>query len=352
MTKKDSSPQDEPKPVQETTSADKQKSEYKADVSAPLPVANPPDAVAQKPNPAESYDETDRKQDEAIDSLAEQTQWIARQTKWVKYQTIAASILGAITLAVLVYHGIVMNRQSKAMKDQTDIMRGQLESMNSSSQQTQDLIEATRGTANASHDVAEQNKELVKHAGEQANASRTLADASQTQAKASIAQAEAAKQSVGAAVQGTQIAARTMVFGSQAYVTVQGASLLQYETGKRVTAVIDFYNAGNTPAYDVKIAPRAETRDTPPEVNRDALVSRLMKQGANIGPHVVFKRWESSDNALDGQNYKAIEDGTLKFYFYGLVTWRDIFKQPHYMTYCLFYKSPVLNLEDCGGEAH
>lgn len=39
-------------------------------------IVNPPDTKAEGPKPDESYDETDRKQDEAIDSLAEQTKWI------------------------------------------------------------------------------------------------------------------------------------------------------------------------------------------------------------------------------------------------------------------------------------
>src|SRR4051812_40756593 len=120
MTEKDSSPDDKSKSVAEPANANERSGKGKADKTASLPVVNPPDANAEKPNPSDSYDETDRKQDEAIDSLAEQTryiaqqtEWMAKQTKWVRLSAIFSLVLGAVTLGVLVYHGIIMRNQSQ-----------------------------------------------------------------------------------------------------------------------------------------------------------------------------------------------------------------------------------------------
>jgi hypothetical protein len=72
--------------------------------------------------------------------LADQTKWIAKQTQWTRNQAIASTILGAVILGVLIYHGVIMGRQSQAMADQTAIMKGQLDAMNSGSNQTQEMI--------------------------------------------------------------------------------------------------------------------------------------------------------------------------------------------------------------------
>ena len=75
MNKKDSLPEDKPKPVHETTQTDEKNAEHKADIATPLPVVNSSDTKAEEPKPDETEEETDRKQDEAISSLAEQTEW-------------------------------------------------------------------------------------------------------------------------------------------------------------------------------------------------------------------------------------------------------------------------------------
>jgi hypothetical protein len=114
-------------PIQETAQAVEQNSVHEANVSAPLSGENTSNTKAEKPNLFQSEEETDRKQDESIASLAEQTEWTAKQTKWVKYQTIASSFLGAITLAVLVYQGMIMRKQSQVMIEQSSLMSKNLE---------------------------------------------------------------------------------------------------------------------------------------------------------------------------------------------------------------------------------
>jgi hypothetical protein len=141
MTTKDSLPEGEAEPVQGTTQAEEQHSEREAGESASPPVVNPHDAEDDEPKPDESYDETDRKQDEAIDSLADQTKWIIEQAnsakeqvRWTKYQTVASSFVSVVTLGVLVLHGWIMWDQSEATresvtaaKDQVAVMQKQVE---------------------------------------------------------------------------------------------------------------------------------------------------------------------------------------------------------------------------------
>lgn len=122
MANKDSSTQDKAKPVEQTTQTDEQKSEHKADVSAPPSIGKPPDGENKEPQPAQAEDETDRKQDETLDSIADQTKWIARQTRWLIAQVIVSSFLTALTLGVLIYHGIMMGRQWEAMGKQSELM--------------------------------------------------------------------------------------------------------------------------------------------------------------------------------------------------------------------------------------
>jgi hypothetical protein len=128
-------------PVQKTAQTDEKNSERKPDVSATLPVVNPPDADTEAPKPDASYDEADRKQDETLQSIAKQTEWEAKQTEWMEKQTywvrlqaIFSVVLGVATLGVLVFHGVIMSRQSKSTEksvaasiEQLAVMRKQVE---------------------------------------------------------------------------------------------------------------------------------------------------------------------------------------------------------------------------------
>jgi hypothetical protein len=146
MIEKDSSPPDESQPVKGTAQPNEQIGEKEAGKSALPPVVQSPNSDTQHTNPTQSNketneEETDRKQDQSIESLAEQTKWIAKQTEWVRYQTIAASVLGGITLLVLVYHGCIMGRQSDIMGRQSDIMGRQSDIMGRQSQAMLDQLE-------------------------------------------------------------------------------------------------------------------------------------------------------------------------------------------------------------------
>jgi hypothetical protein len=331
MTEKNSTA-NEAKPVEETTKANEQDSEGEAGASASPSVNSPDDAHTEEPNPAASYDETDRKQDKAINELAE-------QTKWIKLQTVFSIILGALTLGVLVYHGIVMRNQSKAMTEQTAVMRGQLESMNSSSQQTQDLINATRETANASQSVAEQNKELVRHAGEQAAASQAQANVSIVQAETGKQAAIAAQTSARATELGADIAQKSFYIGERPYVAVSDMNLLNFTPGQTPSVEVMYENTGRTPALEflhqaliVSVPqPLADIAGYGPVVTRPSkgfIAAGQSKRQVITNPSAI---------PIGGNDVELIKSGKLLLYVYGMATYKDGIGKPHMLQFCGLY---------------
>jgi hypothetical protein len=338
MTKKDSLSQDEPKPVEEITQADKQDAEGEAGKAASPPVVQSVNPEVDEPNPAESEEETDRKQDEAIASLAEKTDWIAKQTQWMKWQVIASSFMGAVTLGILVYHGVLMGRQSEAMKEQTGIMQGQLRSMESDSAQTQEMIDATQRMANASQATAEQNRELVAHAGKQA--------------EASLAQAEAAEQSVGAAQasaraaeKGAQIAQESFYVGDRPYVFAGYMMIEKFEAGVKPKITVVFSNTGKTPALDFKFAAKASISPEPSpkkDMPRHGVVFEptLPNFPGSISTLPAGERMGAPierEVTLDKTTIEEIKSRKKFLFVYGLAFYKDGLGKPHELRFCSFY---------------
>lgn len=289
---------------------------------------------AEQSNPTDTEEETDRKQDESIASLAEQTEWIARQTKWIKYQVLAASFLGAVTLGVLIYHGWIMRRQSQAMSDQTAIMKGQLESMNSSSGQTQQMIAAMQKQADASTSqagtsqaLAEQNKELV--AG-------------------SLAQAEAANKSA-------EIAQQSFYIGDRPYLVAGFASIDKFEPGETPMISFAVKNAGKTPALNVRVGVVVSVENVAsPNIERIRRMSMAEVQSMDAQTLPYPSMPEGSSMFLPANegigmeargpvlNPMLIEDirNMKRFlFFWGFASYKDGLQRLHTLKFCLFYDS-------------
>jgi hypothetical protein len=127
MNEQTPSPANEPEPVEGTGQAKTDEGQQQPHETTALAFVQADDGDAKQPDAAARGDEpedqeTDRRQDKAISSLAEQIDWIEQQTKWIKYQVIASAFLGVVTLGVLVYHGVIMGKQSRVMESQNQIM--------------------------------------------------------------------------------------------------------------------------------------------------------------------------------------------------------------------------------------
>jgi hypothetical protein len=258
-------------PEQKTTQANKQSTGGEADEPASPPVVQPLNAEGGEPKPAESYDETDRKQDETLQSIAKQTESEAKQaealekqtrlmqkqTAWMRRQAIWTAALTILTLGVLVYHGMMM--------------RGQLAQMESSSNDTRQMIgaaqkqaEAAAKQAEVSQSVAEQNKELVTHAGEQAAASQTQADASVAQAGVAKQSLRAAEASAKAVAQSVQASREATHIGNRAYVDIDDVTVNISGDKRQITVFLTLANDGNSSArvdgvVRIHIAPTVST---------------------------------------------------------------------------------------------
>jgi hypothetical protein len=336
-------------PIRETTQPnEKEPNEDHADKTAAPPMIQLVNTEAEKPNTDQTEEETDRKQDESIASLAEQTDWIAKQTKWIKYQVVASSLLGAITLAVLVYHGLIMGRQSQAMSDQTAIMKGQLESMNSGSVQTQQMItamqkqaEAATSQATTSQALTEQNKDLVA---------------------ASLIQAEAARQSVGAAQasaraaeKGAQIAQESFYIGDRPYVIIKNFLPDPLDTEKRWSAVLLFSNTGKTPAIDLEIRVNVSVGPHPfPDMTADSDVlignePSLPATRGILGAGVDTYGVAETNKPLSKASIDEIKSGKLFLVVFGDSNYKDSLGKQHMLTFCAIYIPADEVLRFCPG---
>jgi hypothetical protein len=323
MNDKASPTKHETEPVQNATSTNGNEAEQQPEAAPAPPVADPVQSSTQQPNPAESEAETDRKQDESIASLAEQTEWIAKQTKWVKYQVIASSFLGAVTLAVLIYHGVVMRRQSQASMAQTAIMKAQLDSMNSGSSQTERII----------------------------GANQSLVDQSKKQAESLLAQAEAAKAQA-------QIAQQSFYIGDRPYLAAN-AVLDKFEVGTTPTITVLVQNYGKTPALDFETGAMVSVRDSPqPD---PAIFGRMSKEAmadlnAENMKQLPYGRFASEKTTsflpADGKRImniygpqltaKLIDDvkAMHRFMFvWGGVRYKDGLGKEHLLRFCFFYNA-------------
>jgi hypothetical protein len=232
------------------------------------------------------------------------------------------------------------------MKDQTAIMKGQLESMNSGSAQTQQMIaamqkqaDATTTQADTALAVAEQNKELVTHAGEQA--------------KASLAQAEAAKQSVGAAQAsaraaqlGAQVASESFYIGDRPYVFAGNMVIEKFDVGVKPRIGVVFTNSGKTPAIDFRFAGKASigrepspAKDSPSGV---CCFEPTLKQ-LPTGSLTTLPAGEKVaavielEGELDKATIDDIKDGKRFLFVYGIASYKDGLGKPHDLKFCSLY---------------
>jgi|GEM_PF-2134274 hypothetical protein len=339
MSNKDSLVEDENKPEGETGKSQAHNGRREVD-EIPSPSINPVVTNTEKPKSADSYDETDRKQDEAIDSLAEQTQYIAQQTRWMARQTywtmlsaIFSLVLGALTLGVLVYHGLVMSKQSQDMRNQTEIMKRQLESMNSSSAQTQEMIDATHKMADASQTTAEQNKELVAQSGKQADAAVAEAQALGVQARLMSQQAR----SMGETLKQTKV---TREVENRPYIVVTRVSEVDEKFGPFVVE-LQFENTGRTPALYVEAHLNygylgtdppyglKAIEDSPPEEWDGPYSGRyLIPAGTTYTKKVEFRLTEDQEREF-GSGFKYP-------HVWGNVAYKDIFGRTHNTEFCVY----------------
>jgi len=333
MNDKSSSVDSKSESISDATKADQNKTDGQPNVPPAPSVAESVNSKTEHQGATESEEETDRKQNESIASLAEQTTWIAKQTKWIRYQVVASTFLGAVTLGVLIYHGWVMRRQSQAMTDQTAIMKGQLESMNSASGQTQQMIAAMQKQANA--------------AASQAGTSQALAEQNKDLVGAAVAQAAAARKS-------TEIAQQSFYIGDRPYVSAKNVVIDKFEPGVVPTITTFFENNGKTPALDIQFGVLVTVDKQPqPDLQRYIRMSEaeLIALDVKHSPYKVAMPYGSKVFLAAGEKtfgdrrgpeltpslIDDIKNEKLYLLVWGGSVYTDGLGRAHRLKFCFFY---------------
>jgi hypothetical protein len=153
--------------------------------------------------------------------------------------------------------------------------------------------------------------------------------------------AQAANAGVLAANKAYTLADDTAKRQLRAYISVKDARLVLHEDGQ-VEAAIEFYNCGQTPAYQLQIAhahgfssyPLQKIPDPPVDLRKsNSLV------GAGNGFYALMKPAQHLD--LDREALLAeFQHSNFVFCVRGLCTYRDIFKESHSLRFQLIVGGP------------
>lgn len=113
------------------------------------------------------------------------------------------------------------------------------------------------------------------------------------------------------------------------------------EIGKPIIIIIEFRNVGKTPAKKVTSSPvivATEVRDRPDFDYEKTLEKTSRGIVAPQQPIFIIRKafsdWE--DHHRDSL-IKDVLSGTKRFYVHGILDYEDIFKCPHWLTYCFFF---------------
>jgi len=137
---------------------------------------------------------------------------------------------------------------------------------------------------------------------------------------------------------------------NRAWVTVKGASLQDMAVGQPLSFGITYTNSGKSPALRARVKLTIEIRDT--VTNHVDTFQHEAKEETVIGPGTDANTFKFADAPLDKETIDLFTSGRKKLYLRGTVEYDDIFKKErHHTTFCLLYHHPILNLEDCGGDA-
>jgi hypothetical protein len=213
---------------------------------------------------------------------------------------------GTIVVGTL-YYASIAKRQADLMSQQRDVM---IQQVNASQRQTEEM-------------------------GRQTNTFNDTLNEARKSANAAEAQAKSSEASVGAAWESVQVSHRSLEFSNKAYITVQGANYGTLTLGGRVVSAITFVNAGNTPAYDVLIETYIDLRDKPlpDKMPRPNIASGGFSKSI-VPPKGTFDISPAMKGAIDQSQLDALNNETKSVYVWGMITYKDIFKQSRWLKFC------------------
>ncbi len=115
----------------------------------------------------------------------------------------------------------------------------------------------------------------------------------------------------------------------RAYVTVKKAIIKNFAVGSRPKMVIEFFNSGQTPAYELRLdalsywGPADELAAVPPDLPPAQHISR-----AAVGAQARTRILDTMPVSLDEATFRAVCEGEGAFYVSGAVHYVDVFGRP------------------------
>jgi hypothetical protein len=222
----------------------------------------------------------------------------------------AQNIFSMFILLAVIVQAVISNRQWRAMKDSVE--------------RTDTIIENMQGqlTSMVHQEEAMQGQLIVMNAQEAA-----MRDA-------------------------LEETRRTVRYSEAAYIAIKDGLLIQFGPNQTTVAKMFYTNAGNTPAYNVRIYGHMnlwERALVPTE--HDKLKEGF--GGVEISQDLIAPNGErthtlKSRGALTDQLFQEIQAGRLRFYVWGIITYEDIFNRQRWTTFCSMQIGGGMALFGCG----
>jgi hypothetical protein len=144
---------------------------------------------------------------------------------------------------------------------------------------------------------------------------------------------------------------RAIRYSEAAYIAITDASLVQFGEGLPTVCRMFYTNAGNTPAYNVRTYGHINLWERPMiPADQDKLkdIAGVECSQHLIAPSGVRDHIVTVQAPLTALLFQQIEEGKLRFYVWGIITYEDIFGRERWTTFCHMQIGPSTALYGCG----
>lgn len=218
---------------------------------------------------------------------------------------------GVIAFAAVV-QGVIAYYQWTAMSDQLAIMDNQLREIREGGKDTH---------------------ELAVSAKTQADSTKAVADSTLAQVEATNKLAKEAKRSADIAGMSLTASKKLSEEDRRAWVSVESVREIKPQIGKPLLFSVSFKNTGKTPGkrFSVIVSREITDKDREPTLEDRDIPRRsygiIPPNGGYVANLYVIDNVTKEINDL-------LNSGKIIVYFYGKVTYDDIFNKPHWTTFC------------------
>jgi hypothetical protein len=113
------------------------------------------------------------------------------------------------------------------------------------------------------------------------------------------------------------------------------------EVGKQLRIEVDIKNGGATPALNVKADINLRIVPATEQFVPDFAPIRYEPSLFTLQPGASFQLVRFTPEARTADDLQAYEQGTKKVYWFGWITYLDVFKQPHKTTFCFVLRQDL-----------